>query len=121
MLKIAICDDEKYYRDRIENLLKAYLQEHNLNAELVLFQSGESFISQQENLVKYDIVFLDINMNEMDGIETAMRIRRFYSSTYIIFVTAFIDYALEGYKVNAVRYIMKNTLEISVREPWTPF
>ena len=116
MLKIAICDDEKYYRDRIENLLKAYLQEHNLNAELVLFQSGESFISQQENLVKYDIVFLDINMNEMDGIETAMRIRRFYSSTYIIFVTAFIDYALEGYKVNAVRYIMKNTLEISVRE-----
>ena len=96
MLKIAICDDEKYYRDRIENLLKAYLQEHNLNAELVLFQSGESFISQQENLVKYDIVFLDINMNEMDGIETAMRIRRFYSSTYIIFV--------------------KNTLEISVRE-----
>ncbi len=55
-------------------------------------------------------------MNEMDGIETAMRIRRFYSSTYIIFVTAFIDYALEGYKVNAVRYIMKNTLEISVRE-----
>ena len=116
MLKIAICDDEKYYRDRIENLLKAYLQEHNLNAELVLFQSGESFYFSARKSCKIRYCFLDINMNEMDGIETAMRIRRFYSSTYIIFVTAFIDYALEGYKVNAVRYIMKNTLEISVRE-----
>ena len=55
-------------------------------------------------------------MDEMDGIETAMQIRSFHSQTYVILVTAFIDYVLEGYKVNAIRYIMKDTMDSSVAE-----
>lgn len=59
---------------------------------------------------------MDINMEEMDGIDTAKRIRQFHSDTCIVFVTAFISYALEGYKVNAVRYLMKDTLEAALPE-----
>lgn len=116
MLKIAICDDEKYYRDQIKTLLKSYLREHYLIADIVLFESGRQFLCQQENTVKFDIVFMDINMDEMDGIETAMQIRSFHSQTYVVLVTAFIDYALEGYKVNAIRYIMKDTIDYAVGE-----
>ncbi|MCH1981189.1 LytTR family DNA-binding domain-containing protein [Ruminococcus sp. OA3] len=116
MMQIAICDDEKFYRDRIKALLDRYLGDRRLEFTITMFGSGKDFLQQSENLVKYDIVFMDINMDEMDGIDTAMRIRAFHSKTYIVFVTAFISYVLEGYKVDAVRYIIKDTLEAAVPE-----
>lgn len=116
MLQIAICDDEIYDRDRIQKYLTEYLIKHNLAYSITPFPSGKDFLNQRENVVKYDIVFMDINMEEMDGIETAARIRAFHSKTHIVFVTAFINYVLEGYKVNAVRYIMKDTLDTAIAE-----
>ncbi|WP_346907158.1 LytR/AlgR family response regulator transcription factor [Faecalicatena orotica] len=116
MLQIAICDDEKFYRDKMKMYLESYLTDHNLEATIHLFLSGEDFLSRKENVVKYDIVFMDINMNEMDGIQTAMQIRAFQSETFIVLVTAFINYVLDGYKVNAVRYIMKDSLEEALPE-----
>lgn len=116
MLQIAICDDEPFYRRKIQALLKQYFAEHDLAYTLGFFLSGEEFLARSENSVKYDIIFMDISMKNLDGIQTAARIRTFHSDTYIVFVTAFIDYALEGYKVNAVRYIMKDTLDTAVPE-----
>lgn len=119
MLQIAICDDEQFYREKMKKLVERYLEKRELHYTLHLFLSGEEFLKQCENSVKYDIVFLDINMEQIDGIQTANRIRSFHSDTYIVFVTAFIDYALEGYKVNAVRYLMKDTLELAMEECMT--
>ncbi len=116
MLQIAICDDESYYREKLQRLISNYLDRRQLSASIRFFVSGEDFLSQSENSVKYDIVFMDISMNELSGIETAMRMRSFHSDTCLVFVTAFIDYALEGYKANAIRYIMKDSLDISVEE-----
>lgn len=116
MLLVAICDDEQYYREKIQKLLEQYLKAHDLDHEIHLFLSGQEFLAQSENAVKYDIVFMDINMDELDGIQTAMRMRTFHSDTYIVLVTAFINYVLEGYKVNAVRYLMKDTLDTSMTE-----
>lgn len=116
MLKIAICDDEKYYRDRIHILLCEYLEARGLTASADLFSSGKEFLMETDNLVKYDIVFLDINMEEVDGIRTARKIRSYRSETYIVLVTAFMNYALEGYKVGAVRYIMKDALDVQMEE-----
>lgn len=82
MLQIAICDDEQFYREKIKRLLEDYLREHDLSYEISLFMSGEEFLGKSENKVKYDIVFMDINMNEMDGIQTAMQMRAFHSETY---------------------------------------
>ncbi len=116
MLQIAICDDEHFYREKIKHLLEQYFEGHSLAYTIQTFMSGKEFLSTCENNVKYDIVFLDINMEQIDGIQTASQIRAFHTSTFIVFVTAFIDYALEGYKVNAIRYIMKDTLETAVPE-----
>lgn len=115
-MRIAVCDDEKFYREKVTALLQKYLSDHQLDSVIDIFCSGEEFLSQSSNAVKYDVVFMDINMEQTDGIETAMRIRAFQSNTYIVFVTAFIKYALDGYKVNAVRYIMKDTLDAAISE-----
>lgn len=68
--------------------------------------------------MEYQIVFLDINMKEIDGLETARRLRKVGSNTFVIFVTAFINYTLEGYKVDAIRYLLKTSdnFEQSVEE-----
>lgn len=116
MLEIAICDDEKYYRNRIHTLAAEYLDSRGLNASIDLFSSGKEFLSERDNLVKYDIVFLDINMEEVDGIETAQKMCEYQSDTCIVLVTAFLNYALEGYKVGAVRYIMKDALDLQMTE-----
>lgn len=55
-------------------------------------------------------------MEDIDGIQTAMEMRKFQSETCIVLVTAFLNYALEGYKVGAVRYIMKDALEMQMTE-----
>ncbi len=116
MLKIAICDDEKYYQDKIYQLLKNYLRERQLEANIDIFVSGETFLQMTDNLVKYDIVFMDISMEEIDGIQTARKMRMYHSNTYLVFVTSFIDYVLDGYKVEALRYVMKDSLDLGVAE-----
>lgn len=116
MLQIAICDDECYYREKIQRLLENYLKSHQQIYNICFFTSGEAFLSQSENSVKYDIVFMDISMEDLNGIETAMQMRAFHPDTFLVFVTAYIDYALEGYKANAIRYIMKDTLDTAVIE-----
>lgn len=119
MLQIAICDDELFYQKKIQNLLARFFGRRGIEYTAAAFFSGEEFLEQCENNVRFDIVFLDISMAKVDGIQTAMRIRSFHSDTYIVFVTAFLDYALEGYKVNAVRYLMKDTLDLALDECMT--
>ena len=75
MLQIAICDDEKYYRETIRLLLTEYLEKRGLEYTFSIFLSGEEFLSLPENAVKFDVVFMDINMSRVDGIETAAWMR----------------------------------------------
>lgn len=66
----------------------------------------------------YDIVFMDVNMKEMDGIKTAEDLRKYSDRTFLVFVTGFIEYSLAGYKVDAIRYIIKDetTIESDIIE-----
>ena len=108
MFKIAVCDDEEIFRKNIYKIIMKYMDENGCPCEIDEFETGNEFINLGINMTKYDIVFLDINMDEIDGIETAQEIRKVSNDIFIVFVTAFISYAVEGYSVNAIRYILKN-------------
>ena len=116
MINVAICDDEKYDREQLENVITKYFTHHQIKYHLDLFVSGEEFCSLGHNMAKYDVVFLDISMGGINGMEVAYKIRAVKSNTYIVFVTGFINYIFEGYKVDAIRYIMKDKLAVSVVE-----
>lgn len=107
MLKIAVCDDEKYYRNYIKRLVSKAFKIRKMDCKIDLFDSGDKFLGLGNEIAKYKIVFLDINMEGRDGIETVKEIRRRTSGLYVIFVTAFITYAIEGYKYDVVRYLVK--------------
>lgn len=118
MFHIAICDDEQFFRLREKELIEEYMKNHEYSCQIDLYPSGKDMLNEISNSLSYDIIFLDINMEELDGIETAGRIRMLSTSVYIVFVTAYISYALEGYKVGAVRYLLKEeeSLENALKE-----
>ena len=68
MLRIAICDDEQFYREKIRMLLERYFEKSDLQYELAAFASGEDFLKACENRVKYDIVFMEDDQDLTDEI-----------------------------------------------------
>lgn len=107
MLRIAICDDEHVFAKKIETTVAKYMKGKCLLYKIDIFNSGNDFVELGVKMTKYNIVFLDINMERLDGIETAKIIRSFSREMFIVFVTAYINYTLEGYKVDAIRYLLK--------------
>lgn len=107
MLKIAICDDDNSYLKFEEQLIQEYMENQNIVFEIMLFTSGMEMLSTMNGETRFDIIFLDIEMSIINGIETAKQIRKLSSNVYLVFVTAFITYSLEGYKAQAFRYILK--------------
>lgn len=118
MLRVAICDNEKVFGEKLKDIVSSYLQKKDISFAIDLFLSGKEFVDLDMKMAKYQIVFLDINMEQMNGIETAMCLRELCKETFLVFVTAYINYTLEGYKVDAVRYVLKNVgnLEESICE-----
>lgn len=110
MFRIAICDDESYFRKRIRDILIDYMEKNGFRYEIDEFESGKEFVDLGIGMVKYTVIFLDINMDEMDGIKAAEKIRTVSKDIFIVFVTAFVHYAVAGYKVEAVRYLLKNNV-----------
>lgn len=109
LLKIAICDDEEVFGEYLKQIVSKFFDEKKVQYEINLFGSGEEFVKLNLDMAKYHIVFFDVDMGELDGIATAKKLRELCKDTYIVFVTAFINYALDGYEVNAIRYILKNS------------
>ena len=105
IIKIAICDDEKVIINRLRGYIEKYIKKAGLPYKIDIYQSGEEFAALEKAMSGYDIVFMDVNMKEMDGIKTAEDLRKYSDGTFLVFVTGFIEYSLAGYKVDAIRYI----------------
>lgn len=99
-MKIAICDDEKEMRD----ILAGKVQFRYPSAEISCYKSGEELLSRGADV---DILFLDIQMPGLDGMETARRFRRNHKSTILIFVTAMEEYVFLAFDVEAFHYLVK--------------
>jgi DNA-binding LytR/AlgR family response regulator len=118
VLRIAIADDEEIFRRRISDFLEEYLVSKMLEYEVELYDSGREITEMGNDIRYFDIFFLDVSMHDVDGIKTAKEIRKYSEDAFIVFVTAYIDYSIEGYKVNAIRYVLKDRdhLEDSLTE-----
>ena len=113
MLKIAVCDDEEIFADRIKKLLEKQLINKGIEYKVDVYSSGIELAKLGDAISEYRIVFLDIDMEGMNGIQTAEVIRTYSDDIYIAFVTAYINYAPEGYRCNAIRYILKNSDQLA--------
>ncbi|MCI9610352.1 MAG: response regulator transcription factor [Oscillibacter sp.] len=109
MLRIGICDDSADARVALRSALERAL-ERRRSGEAVFFEfsSGEGLLRWMENHAgELDLVFLDIEMGELDGMETARRLREADEGLGLVFVTGYTDYVFDGYCVGALGYLMK--------------
>lgn len=105
-MKIAICDDLRFDRTLLCEYILQYAKNNFINIEVVEFDSGEEMLSSflEE---KYKIVFLDIYMKGIDGVEVAEKIRETDEDCKIIFTTSSVDHKGEGFEVAATHYLIK--------------
>lgn len=111
-MKIAICDDETELSESIREIISAYMKEKGRGYDIDLFSSGKAIMELKEDIETYDIVFLDINMPEVSGLEVAEWIRGYSDSVNIAFITALIGYSIQGYRYDAFRYILKSAEQL---------
>lgn len=106
MIRIAIIDDEKEACASLKRMIEECLLSHYLNAEIQTFCDAMRFVQNYE--AGFDLIFLDIQMPEMDGMRAAELIRAKDTDVLLIFVTSMIQYAVQDYRVEALDYICKD-------------
>ena len=110
-MNIAICEDDKASRDFEQELISKWALENNHPVNIDSYSSAENFIFEAEDKPQYDLLMLDIQMGKMNGFELAKKLRERGYSGQLIFLTGITDYAVDGYEVGAVRYILKPVKE----------
>lgn len=110
-MRIAYCEDEPAQAALIRAMIVQWAESRGTTAEVILYESAEEFLFKNEvppnASFPYDIVFLDIAMRQMNGVELARAIREKDRQLPIAFLTADTTFAIEGYEVRAVRYLLK--------------
>ncbi len=105
--KIAICDDEQDQIEYITSIVTAWSAHEGHSCEIRTFASAEAFLFEYEEDKAYDILLLDVEMKNMNGIELAKRIRKDTNRAEIIFITSHYEFVGEGYEVDALHYLSK--------------
>lgn len=111
--KVAVVDDEMEILERISALLGKYAADSGdeVSFETDTYTSGDELLKSNPN--SYEIIFLDINMPGTNGLRVAKKIREHNKTAIIIFCTHYAQYAINGYEVNALGYILKPVEEVS--------
>ena len=104
MIRIAICDDEKHMSDHIRAMASDFFRKKNREIQLRTFSSGEELLSYDGQI---DILFLDIQMKGMDGIETARKLRDSKFRGFLIFITVLKEMVFQSFEVQAYDYLVK--------------
>ena len=107
-MNIALCDDSMEYLLSFRGVLLDCCARRDWDAHISLFQHAETLLNA--DLSGCHVLFLDIELQDIDGITLAMRLREKYPDLILVFLTAYLQYAPAGYKVRAFRYLLKESL-----------
>ena len=105
MTRIAIVEDEAAVREQLAGYVQRYTRQYGTQFEVTMFTDGVEILEDYRPV--YDIIFLDVEMQHLDGMETARRIRELDSDVLLIFITNMAQYAIRGYAVDALDYVLK--------------
>lgn len=108
-MKIAICDDNISFAQGLHSKIIDYFAKIDKQCQCSIFSSPERLLASDLSVT--DVIFLDVDMPERNGIDTARELRKAYPDIFIVFITGWIEYAPAGYCVNAFRYLLKQRLD----------
>lgn len=105
MYHIAIVEDEKEFSHQLQEFLVQYGKEYEMEFQISVFQDGAEILEEYQP--KYDVILLDIEMPKVNGMETAEKIRETDEDVVLMFITNMASYAIRGYSVGALDFVMK--------------
>ena len=105
MTRIAIVEDEAAVREQLAGYVQRYTRQYGTPFEVTEFADGMEILENYRP--QFDIIFLDVEMKHLDGMETARRIRERDGGVLIVFITNMAQYAIRGYAVGALDYVLK--------------
>lgn len=105
MVRIAIVEDEQHYAQELTGYLKAYEKEYDEKFTITVYQDGDGILVEYK--AQFDIILMDIQMKFVDGMTAAEEIRKRDSEVVIMFITNMTQYAIRGYEVDALDYMVK--------------
>ena len=105
MIRIAMVEDEAAVREQLMGYVQRYTRQYGTEFSVTEFADGVDILENYRPV--YDIVFLDVEMKHLDGMETARRIRALDADVVLIFITNMAQYAIKGYAVGALDYVLK--------------
>ena len=108
MLRIAVLDDEQIFNKRIKKEIYAYYAQTNQAVTVDCYCNGRSLMYEVDDGKYYDVYLLDIDLPDMSGIDLGRKLREKSPYPYIVFLTAYPQYAIEGYSARAYQYILKD-------------
>lgn len=104
---IGICDDNSIDINYISSLVREWAKEQNNIVNIRTFSSAEAFLFHYAQDKNYDILLLDIEMENMNGVQLAKSVRKDSETVQIVFITGYSDYVSDGYDVSALHYLIK--------------
>lgn len=107
MLRIAVCDDVPAYVEMLAAGINAWAEQRNFNVQLEKFASGEEVLFEQEAAGDFAVVFMDVELDGIDGMETAIKLRERNRMVSIVFVSQYEQYFKQMFRVYPFRYIEK--------------
>lgn len=107
MFRIALCDDNLSFLEYEKEIIELFMTEHAIESECDVFLSGNELIQTGDEIKNYDLFMLDCDMKGLSGFGTALKIYEIFPEARIAFATNYYDFTREGYKYNAVRYLVK--------------
>lgn len=105
MYRIAVVEDEQQYRDEVCQYIEQYATEHQLNFDVTTYTDGQEIVDDAQK--HYDIIFFDIEMTHLNGMDAAKVIREHDANVVMVFITNMAQYAIEGYEVGALDFVLK--------------
>ena len=106
-MKIAICDDEKPFLDKLYQILQEIRMELNIPISIIKFIDGKELLNYFEVHKDIDVFILDILMNPINGYDVARKIRKMDNKVKLVFLTSIKNYAIAGYNIRLEKYILK--------------
>ncbi len=105
MYRIAVVEDEQQYRDEVCQYIEQYATEHQLKFDVTTYTDGQEIVDDVQK--HYDIIFFDIEMTLLNGMDAAKVIRERDVNVVMVFITNMAQYAIEGYEVGALDFVLK--------------
>lgn len=104
-MRIAIVEDDKDASQKLSGYIRRYAKEHHLGVDILTFNDGVQITSNYP--ANLDVIYFDVQMPVMDGMTAAKKVRQHDKKVQIVFLTNYVQYAIDGYEVQATDFLLK--------------